>query len=85
MSNGALAAVSFAADIRPLFRPIDIEHMSFFCDLSKYEDVRDNAQEIRDRLNGVGGGLMPPKHAGGPWTAENIALFQKWIAGGCAP
>jgi hypothetical protein len=76
-------AVSFANDILPLFRPIDIDHMSFFCDLSKYEDVRDNAQEILNRLKGTGGRRMPPATSGGPWTDDNIALFQEWIDDGC--
>jgi hypothetical protein len=74
---------SFATDIRPLFRQIDIDHMSFFCDLSKYEDVRDNAQGILDRLKGLGGPRMPPATSGGPWSADKIALFQKWIDDGC--
>jgi hypothetical protein len=38
--------VSFANDIRPLFTQIDINHMAFFCDLSSYDDVKTNAQEI---------------------------------------
>jgi hypothetical protein len=75
--------VSFANDIRPLFRPIDIDHMSWFCDLSKYEDVRANAQDILDRLNGTGGQRMPPPASGGPWTPDKIALFQRWIDTGC--
>lgn len=75
--------VSFAAQIRPLFRPIDINHMAWLCDLSKYEDVRDNAQSILDRLKGGGAGPMPPPTVGGPWSAENIALFAKWIEDGC--
>jgi hypothetical protein len=69
----------FARDIRPLFRDIDIDHMSFFCDLSKYEDVRDNAQEILNRLSGVSGRRMPP---GSPWSPEKIALFKKWMDDG---
>jgi len=36
-------AVSYATDIRPLFRPIDISRMAFFCDLASYDDVKTNA------------------------------------------
>jgi hypothetical protein len=43
---------SFAADILPLFTPLDIKSMAWFCDLSKYDDVKVNAPEILDRLNG---------------------------------
>jgi hypothetical protein len=77
--------ISFAADIRPLFTTIDVQHMSFFCDLSKYEDVRDHAQEILLRLQGSGGAVMPPLAAGGPWPAAQVQLFGQWVANGCAP
>lgn len=76
--------IGFAADIRPLFRSIDIQHMSFFCDLSKYEDVRDHAAEILQRLQGSGGAVMPPLASGGPWTADQVKLFEQWVATGCA-
>ena len=81
-------AVSFANDIRKLFTQTDIDHMMFFCDLSKYDDVKANADDIMGRLNGTGGDVMPPpklKGGDGPWSAANIALFQSWIADGCQP
>jgi hypothetical protein len=77
--------VSFATDILPLFTAVDIQHMSWFCDLSKYDDVKANAPEILDRLKGIGGTVMPPPPArggDGPWTADNIALFAAWIDDG---
>ena len=80
--------VGFAQDIRPLFTDIDVDHMSFFCDLSSYDDVKTNAQDILSRLKGMGGNVMPPPptHGGdGPWPAERIALFETWISDGCAP
>jgi hypothetical protein len=77
--------VSFAADIRRLFRDVDIQHMSWFCDLSKYEDVRDNADDILGRLMQTGRRQMPPSNAGGPWPQAQIELFRKWKDGGCAP
>jgi hypothetical protein len=78
-------SVSFAADIRPLFRDIDIQHMRFFCDLSKYEDVRDNVDDILDRLTQTGLRQMPPTNTGGPWPQPQIDLFRRWKDGGCAP
>jgi hypothetical protein len=78
-------AVSFAKEIRPLFTDIDIEHMSFFCDLSNYDDVKANAAVILGRLNGSGGTRMPPDFSGGPWPDANIALFQQWIKDGTQP
>jgi hypothetical protein len=77
--------VSFAADIRPLFTDTDIDHMSFFCDLSDFDDVKVNADDILSRLNGTGGPLMPPVSAGGPWPQANIDLFQQWTQEGFEP
>jgi hypothetical protein len=80
--------VTFAANIRPLFTQLDIDHMSWFCDLSKFEDVKANAQEILNRLKGKGGSVMPPpptKGGDGPWSADKIDLFRAWIEGGCQP
>jgi hypothetical protein len=76
---------SFATDILPLFTPLDIKNMAWFCDLTKYDDVKANAPEIYDRLRGIGGAVMPPppnKGGDGPWSAENIALFGSWIDAG---
>ena len=81
-------AVGFASDIQRLFTQIDIDHMSWFCDLASYDDVKANAAEILYRLKGEGGALMPPppKLGGdGPWSDDKIALFDLWIKGGCLP
>jgi len=78
-------AVSYNADIRPLFKSIDVHHMAFFCNLASYDDVKTNAPHILDRLKGVAGPVMPPATSGGPWSAANIALFAKWIDEGCQP
>ena len=78
-------AVSYANNIRPLFTDTDIAHMSFFCDLSNYDDVKTNASDILDRLKGIGGNVMPPPKDGGPWRQKNINLFATWISDGCQP
>jgi hypothetical protein len=80
--------VGFAADIKPLFTQIDIDHMSWYCDLSQYDDVKTHAQAILRRLKAQGGPVMPPppaKGGDGPWSADKIALFQSWIDGGYQP
>jgi hypothetical protein len=80
------APVGFANDIRPLFTQMDIDHMSFFLDLSSFDDVKSNAADILSRLKGENGPVMPPPPANGgdgPWPANKIALFQAWIDGGC--
>jgi hypothetical protein len=80
--------ISFAADIGPLFTQIDIDHMSWFCNLANYDDVKTNASDILSRLKGEGGAVMPPppsRGGEGPWTADKIALFEAWIDNGCLP
>lgn len=67
---------SFAADIRPLFRDSDVAAMKFRLDLSSYEDVRDNADEIYERLED---GSMP---CDGGWPANQVATFKAWIDAG---
>ena len=39
--------LSFATDIRPLFRDRDISSMEFAFDLASYEDVRTHAEALR--------------------------------------
>ena len=55
-------ALTFLADILPLFRDKDIDCMRTFggFDLSKYEDVWQFAQEILAKLEA---GTMPPDGA----------------------
>lgn len=67
---------SFEKHIRPLFRPKDINSMKRFFDLSKYEDVRDHAKGILERLDD---GSMP---CDGEWPEEDIQLFRDWYEGG---
>jgi hypothetical protein len=70
---------SFAADIRPLFRDRDILAMSFIIDLAAYDDVRENAQEI---VNRIADNTMPCDL---PWPAERLDLFKAWVDGGMDP
>lgn len=76
--------ISFARDIRPLFRQKDIDHMSGWLDLSDYDSVRDNADMIAQRLQGVGVERMPPP-PDAPWTPQEIKLFVNWVTQGCLP
>ena len=74
-------ALSFAKDIRPLFRDLDIEEMKHYrdFDLSKYEDVKANYVDIAMQVEAK---TMPCDE---PWTDEKIALFAKWIEEGMQP
>jgi len=73
--------LSFATDIRPLFRDSpDVDSMQGYgLDLSSYEDVKAKAAEIYARLED---GSMPCDE---PWPAEHLALFKQWIDEGLAP
>ena len=67
---------SFDQDIGPLFRPQDVNAMDWAFDLSSYDDVEENAEDIYDRL---ANGTMPCDRA---WPAEQVQLFRAWIDAG---
>ena len=69
--------MGFEADIRPLFRPEDVEEMSWAFDLASYDDVKENAEAIYERLTD---GSMP---CDGAWPEERIETFRAWIDAGC--
>lgn len=73
-----MSAPVFELHIRPLFRAIDRDHMSFAVDLWDYDSVRANANEILARLETD----MPPGDSGGPWPAECVELFRRWTTTG---
>jgi hypothetical protein len=75
----ATPPTSFATDIRPLFRAKDIDSMKMAFDLSKYEDVRSQADAILGR---VAAGSMP---CDGPWPQEQVDLFRRWVEEGLKP
>ena len=70
--------VSYAKDIRQLFRTKDINAMLNFggFDLSNYQDVVEHAEGILKRLRD---GDMP---CDGAWPQTNIDLFSQWIDDG---
>jgi hypothetical protein len=67
---------SFQTDIRPLFRPQDVDEMSWAFDLSSYEDVKANAEAIYERL---AEGSMP---CDGVWEEPRVQRFRSWIDAG---
>ena len=69
-------AVSYENDIRPLFRDKDRERMEFAFDLWSYDDVKDNAELILERLEE---GDMP---CDGGWPEDQVALFRRWVGSG---
>ncbi len=73
-------ALSFATDIRPLFREKDIRAMRpNGIDLSSYEDVKKRAQDIYARLSAR---EMP---CDGPWSESLVQKLKEWMQSGMEP
>ena len=79
--------VSFAKDILPMFRQIDIDHMKKYAvSLDNYTYMSDpandhgNAQSVENTLVNKS---MPP---GGPfWSDQQLALYRQWRVDGYQP
>jgi hypothetical protein len=74
-----VSAPSFEADIRPLFRDDDVDAMSWAFDLASYENVKEHAEAIYDR---VADGSMP---CDDPWPDAHVERFRAWIDSGVLP
>jgi hypothetical protein len=79
--------VSFNNDIKPLFRPIDVEHMKRYKvvldDYAFMSDVASDHANARAVLNTLTEKKMPP---GGPfWPQDRLDLFAKWMSDGYQP
>jgi hypothetical protein len=72
-------AVSFQADIKPLFRASDRAAMQKAFDLWSFADVSAHGTQIAEKLQA---GTMP---CDGPWPADQVALFTDWLDGGSKP
>ncbi|HXC77147.1 MAG TPA: hypothetical protein VNU19_08845 [Candidatus Acidoferrum sp.] len=68
--------VSFAADVKPLFREKDRASMRSHFDLWSFDDVTKHAPAILARLED---GKMP---CDGPWPADRVGIFRRWLAQG---
>jgi len=83
-----MAKISFATDIKPLFRDVDVSHMKRFgVNLDDYTFMSkpDNANRVLAALSPHNDKppSMPP---GGPyWTADQLALFAQWQKDGYNP
>jgi hypothetical protein len=87
-----MASVSFARDILPLFRPIDIAHMKprgvkldDYAYMSDPANNHQNAEEVQQALSPQDGGppAMPP--SGPYWSSGQLTLFAKWRSDGYLP
>ena len=76
----SMTTMGFAADIRPLFRPFDVESMKpAGLDLSSYEEVKKHAQAIYARLSAK---QMP---CDGSWSDKQMQKFKEWMDGAMEP
>jgi hypothetical protein len=73
------AGPSFARDIRPLFRELDVSQMRCVLDLTDHRDVCRFAEAIHGRLTA---GSMPCDQ---PWPDEQVERFRRWIDQGMRP
>ena len=64
----------FEAHIKPLFRQMDRQSMTWAFDLWAYKDVEAHAQGILERLRA---GTMP---CDGAWPQEKLDVFARWVA-----
>ena len=76
LSPGANEPPNFVQHIKPLFRKMDRESMSFLFDLWSHRDVSTHAAEILKRLEN---GTMP---CDGAWPKNKVDLFRRWIESG---
>jgi hypothetical protein len=88
-------AVSFANDILPLFRPVDIQHMSPFGvlldDYGYMSDATGN-DTYPDHANAravycyLTGDCQPQMPEGGPfWSQAQLDLYNQWMTDGFQP
>jgi len=71
--------LSFATDIRPLFRDRDIQSMESAFDLASYNDVKTHGDAIYAVL---AAGQMP---CDGTWAEEDVQRFRSWLDTGALP
>jgi hypothetical protein len=77
---------SFATDIRPLFRDVDVDHMKRRgLDLSSYDDVKSNSDDIYARVSSTDDAFRMPPPLDDPWTPAQVKLFKQWMDEGSLP
>jgi hypothetical protein len=78
-AGSSTGQLTFASDIKPLFREKDRDSMIRAFDLWSYDDVRSHADAI---IGAVKRGAMP---CDGAWPADQVALLEGWKRAGFAP
>jgi hypothetical protein len=68
--------VSFEKHVKTLFRRRDRQSMTFAFDLWSYDDVKQNAHAILERVQN---GSMP---CDGAWHQDKVDAFERWVTTG---
>ena len=79
-----MTKVSFDADIKPLFAQF-VGEMRWRMDLTRYEDVRTNAQMIYTYIRAADPNPRMPPPPFDPLSLDQIAMFKAWMDGGFCP
>jgi hypothetical protein len=78
MTGDGAQNVGYDKEIKPLFREKDRDAMRRAFDLWSYTDVVAHSEAIAQQLSE---GTMP---CDGPWPADHVELFQRWMKEGSA-
>jgi hypothetical protein len=70
-----VTVTSFETDVKTLFREQDRLSMKYAFDLWSYDDVKEHAAAIYDRVEA---GSMP---CDGAWSEGQVAVFKAWMDG----
>lgn len=78
---------SFARDIRPMFRPVDVAHMAKAgMDLTSYAEVQLVAPQIDRAVRAdASSGIRMPPPPDAAWPPGYQLVFQQWMAQGMQP
>ena len=80
-AQGSTSGVSFAEDIMPVLKQYNGQ-MIWRLDLTRYEDVRQNAPIIQMRIKSTDDGERMPPPPFPPFDPSFIDLFDRWVASG---
>ena len=76
-----MADVTFTDDIQPVFKQY-FGQMVWRFDLTKYEDVKANAELIQFRISATDPGTRMPPPPFPALSSEFVAKFDQWIKDG---
>lgn len=79
-----MATISYASDIEPVLKQY-LGPMLWRFDLTSYEDVKQNASIIQERISSSDPGERMPPPPFPPVDPSFVDLFNQWVADHCPP